>query len=69
MNIRRLVKKMRKSDAITVDAVFQAALERKMELYPEWEIIYLALERENRESRKEIVRVMLEVIAAETEMQ
>ncbi len=59
MNIRRTVKKIQKADRVTIDAVLNAALIRKMELYPEWEIIYLALSRDDKEKRQEAVHAVL----------
>ncbi len=65
MNIQRLVKKLRKADAPVIDAVLATVLTRKMELYPEWEIIYFALSRESKESRKATVQAVMELIAQE----
>ena len=62
MNIHRIVKKLQKADAPTVDAVFQAALTRKMELYPQWEFVYLALSREDEASRKQMIRAALQTM-------
>ncbi len=65
MNMQRLVKKIQGMEAKELDCVFAAALDRKIRLYPDWEIIYLALKRDDPVLRKQMVRQMLQILEQE----
>ncbi len=65
MNIQRLVKRIQSMEAGELDCVFAAALDRKIRLYPDWEIIYLALKRDDPVLRKQMVRQMLQLLEQE----
>lgn len=65
MNIQRLVKRIQGMEAGELDCVFAAALDRKIRLYPDWEIIYLALKRDDPVLRKQMIRQMLQLLEQE----
>lgn len=66
MNRKRLVKMIQRMEAGELECVFAAALDRKIHLYPDWEIIYLALKRDDPVLRKQMVRRMLHFMEQET---
>ena len=50
-----------------IDIIFDTALERKRELYPEWVIYYAAVPKLNREEREQTIRDMLYFLEKEWE--
>ncbi len=65
MKAHKMVQKIEKADAATVDAVLGASLSRKMLLCPEYEIVYIALSRDNEENWKKTVRAILKLLSTE----
>lgn len=47
------------ADAELTETVYDAAYRRKSELYPEWEIVYIALPKKDRKKRREYLEWML----------
>ena len=56
--IRRL---LRSANVKQVDAVLKAAGERRGELFPQWEVIYLSLPKNDPERRLEMLRQILKI--------
>ncbi len=65
MKANRLIRKIQKAEEANVDAILGAALARKMELCPEWEIVYMAVSRDTKQKWQKTVRAVLEVLAVE----
>ena len=47
-----------KADAIQIDEILKAAIERKKELYPEWDLLYYAHKRGERDLTKQILALL-----------
>ncbi len=60
MNIRRLKRKLERADGALIDSIFDTVLNRKMQLYPDWEILYLALPKDDAQMRKETIKFALQ---------
>ena len=56
--IRRL---LRSANVKQVDAVLKAAGERRGGLFPQWEVIYLSLPKNDPEQRLEMLRQILKI--------
>ncbi len=67
MNIRKLRKKLEKADMAVIDGVFDLVLDRKRNEYTQWEIIYLALPKEDTQKRNGILHAILEGLIQEPE--
>lgn len=50
-----LIKQIGKMDADTIEKLTDAVFERKRELFPQWDIVYLAMPKNNWEERKRIL--------------
>lgn len=50
-----LLKQIGKMDADTIEKLTDAVFERKRELFPQWDIVYLAMPKNNWEERKRIL--------------
>ena len=57
--MNNMVNIIRNADRGEIDEIFDAALRRKRELYPDWAIYYAAVPRNNREERENTVRSLL----------
>ncbi len=65
MNIDRVIRKIRVADCAAVDAILNAALNRKTQLCPEWEIMYFAFFRDQKEKWKKTVAAVLKLLAVQ----
>lgn len=45
MEIARLIREIENSDVFQVDRILDAAMKRKQQLYPDWEIFYCAAQK------------------------
>ena len=55
----QLVKAIRNSDKMEIHDLLNAVMQRYRELYPDWGIIYYAIENKNRRQyKKELLRVV-----------
>lgn len=50
-----LIKQIGKMDADTIEKLTDVVFERKRELFPQWDIVYLTLPKNNWEERKRIL--------------
>lgn len=51
--IRKIIRYLiKRADAELIETVLDAVYKRKEELFPEWEIIYVALPRKDRDERR-----------------
>lgn len=50
-----ILKKIEEADQSEIDELLSTAIERKRELFPEWEILYLAMPKNNTQQWKEIL--------------
>ena len=52
MGLEDLLKEIECADAEKVEDIISAAFKRKRELYPQWDLIYLAMPKNKPEERK-----------------
>lgn len=45
MEMTKLIREIEKADVFQVDRILEAAMKRKRELYPDWEIFYCAAQK------------------------
>lgn len=45
MRIERLIEEIKKANILQIDHILDAAMERKRQLYPDWELFYCAAEK------------------------
>lgn len=45
MEIARLIREIENADVFQVDRILDAAMKRKQQLYPDWEIFYCAAQK------------------------
>ncbi len=57
-----IVQYMKMADRNAIDEIFELALEMKRQVHPEWEIVYFALNRENREQEKKRLVELIEAL-------
>lgn len=50
-----------------IDGILHVALERKRELYPEWDIYYVAVPKEEGETRQKTLESILRILKRERE--
>lgn len=53
--IKRIIKGIKNADAETIDYILDAAIQRKRELYPDWELFYCAAPKDAITSPEEMV--------------
>jgi hypothetical protein len=63
MSVEELRKQIRKADREQIDILLEAAFARKRELYPQWDIQYMALPKDDWEERRRILEFALEMEA------
>ena len=52
MRMNIMMQEIRKADPAEIDMILEAAVARKRELYPQWEMVYIALPKNDPEERK-----------------
>ena len=61
-----ILERIAKADTYATDMIFQAALERKRELYPDWELLYCAIPQKAavrfEEKRRQIEELMKNMV-------
>ena len=62
-----LIKRIQEANTVAIDCIFEAALCRKRELYPEWRIYYAAVPLEDKQEREQTIACMLRYLKAEGE--
>ena len=60
MQLDEMVRKIGAADSEMIDMILDAAMNRKRELYPEWEMVYLALPKNDPQEREADAGVGLE---------
>ena len=45
MRMERLIEEIEKANVLQIDHILDAAMERKRQLYPDWELFYCAAEK------------------------
>lgn len=61
MNMEEVVKEINRADAVLTDILMDAVFARKRQLFPDWEICYIALPKEDREERENTLKMLLEL--------
>ena len=61
MSVEELRKQISNADSAQIDILLEAAFARKRELYPQWDIQYMALPKNDWEERRKIMEFMLEM--------
>ena len=59
MELEELLIRISKMEPESLEVILNAAFERKRELYPDWDIIYLALPKEDWQERKRTLTMAL----------
>ena len=54
-----ILNRIRNADSMEIDQIFDLALKRKREVYPDWAIYYAAVPKNNREEREETIKELL----------
>ena len=52
MDMKKVLESIRNADTTEIGDILEAAVQRKRELYPEWEMVYLALPKNDPQERK-----------------
>ena len=60
MHDLEIIENIRKADAYLIDYILDAAMKRKRELYPDWEIFYCAAEKGKIDSVEDLLRTAWE---------
>ncbi len=53
--MKDILKFIQEAGAAEVDAIFEASFDRKRELYPQWDLFYFAMPREEGEERRRTI--------------
>lgn len=61
MDIAEIVVQIQKMDASQVDTVLDAAMERRGILFPEWDMTYVALPKNDWDDRKQTLEYLLAI--------
>ena len=59
--MEELQRQIRNADSTQIDILLEAAFARKRELYPQWDIQYMVLPRDDWEERRKILDYVLEM--------
>ncbi len=59
MKFEEILEAIEEADALRIDKYLDAAINRKRELYPAWEITYIAMERQSGKEKWEAVHKIL----------
>ena len=62
-----ILNRIRNADSMEIDQIFDLALKRKREVYPDWAIYYAAVPKNNREEREETIKELLYFLEKEGE--
>ena len=63
MSVEELRKQISNADSAQIDIILEAAFARKRELYPQWDIQYMALPKDDLEERRKILEFVMEMEA------
>ncbi len=61
MTTKAIIRAIARADAESIDPILEAAMRRKRALYPDWELIYAALPRQEgktRQTAEQILRLL-----------
>ena len=58
----QFTKKIKMASKYEVDEYLMAAMDRKRELYPDWELIYMAIPKNNEEDRRATIRFIVDML-------
>lgn len=61
MSVEELRRQISNADIAQIDILLEAAFARKRELYPQWDIQYMALPKDDWEERRKILEFALEM--------
>ena len=61
MGVEDIKQQISKADSAQIDILMDAVFARKRELYPQWDIQYMALPKDDWEERKRILEFALEM--------
>jgi hypothetical protein len=61
MRVEELRREISNADIAQIDILLEAAFARKRELYPQWDIQYMALPKDDWEERRKILEFALEM--------
>lgn len=60
MHMDQVIKDIQKADVIQIDRILDAAMKRKRELYPDWELFYCAAEKGRVNCPEDLIRAAWE---------
>jgi hypothetical protein len=60
MRTDKLIGEIRKANILQIDDILDAAMNRKRELYPDWELFYCAAEKKKISSPEDMIRAAWE---------
>ena len=61
MSVEELRRQISNADVAQIDILLEAAFARKRELYPQWDIQYMAMPKDDWEERRKILEFALEM--------
>ena len=61
MRMDQVINEILKADVIQIDHILDAAMKRKRELYPDWEIFYCAAEKGKISCTEDMIRAAWEL--------
>ena len=61
MNTDEIIEQIMKADTSRIDDLLHAVFERKRALYPQWDILYLAIPRDDWNERRRILESALQM--------
>ncbi len=62
MGESQFLREIEKMDSTELDAILHAAMERHRVLFPDWEIVYVSLPRNDLEMREKYLKMMMEFL-------
>lgn len=65
MKLEKMMTRIRCADPEEIEKLISAVLRRKRELFPEWDVVYFALPKKDKEERKRMAKLALEVMLRE----
>ena len=65
MNVKSICKYISNADETSVDQILESAFNRRRLLFPDWDMIYFALPKNNSAERKWMLEQALEVLMRE----
>ena len=68
MNMKDVLAFIEDADEDTVNCILDAIFARKMDLFPEWDVIYISLPRHDKQNRRKILESALNMVIARDDL-